>query len=71
MTGYVVHGMAGFDYERARTELGVPSDFHVNAMCAIGRPGPLENLSEALQARETPSQRKKVEEFAFEGGFRT
>jgi nitroreductase len=71
MSGYVVHGMAGFDYDRARTELGVPGNFHVNAMCAIGRPGPLENLSEALRARETPSQRKKVEEFAFEGGFRT
>lgn len=70
ITGYVAHGMAGFDYERARVELGVPKDFHVNAMCAIGRPGPLDKLSEALQARETPSQRKKVEEFAFEGQFR-
>jgi hypothetical protein len=67
MTGYVAHGMAGFDYERARTELGVPANFHVNAMCAIGRPGPLSNLSEALQARETPSPRKKVEEWAWEG----
>ena len=71
MSGYVVHGMAGFDYERARTELGVAANFHVNAMCAIGRPGPLENLTDALRAREAPSQRKKVEEFAFEGRFRT
>ena len=69
MTGYVVHGMAGFDYERARTELNVPRNFQVNAMCAIGRPGPLENLTEALRARETPSPRKKVEEFAWEGRF--
>ena len=69
MKGLVAHGMAGFDYERARSELGVPANFHVNAMCAIGRPGPLANLSEALQARETPSPRKKVEQFAFEGMF--
>jgi nitroreductase len=69
MTGYVVHGMAGFDYDRARSELGVPQDFQVNAMCAIGRPGPIENLTEALRARETPSGRKKVDGFAFEGGF--
>ena len=61
--------MAGFDYDRARTELGVPDGFHVDAMCAIGRPGPLENLPESLRARETPSPRKKVEEFAFEGKF--
>jgi nitroreductase len=71
MSGYVAHGMAGFDYERARTELGVPQNFQVNAMCAIGRPGPLENLPEPLRVRETPSPRKKVEEFAFEGRFRT
>ncbi len=45
----------------------MPDDFQVNAMCAIGRPGPLENLPEPLRLRETPSPRKKVEEFAFEG----
>jgi hypothetical protein len=28
-------------------------------------------LPEPLRARETPSPRKKVEEFAFEGRFRT
>ena len=67
ISGYVAHGMAGFDYDRARSELGVPGNFHVNAMCAIGRPGPIEKLSEALQARETPSPRKKVEEWAWEG----
>ena len=59
--------MAGFDYDRARSELGVPDDFQVNAMCAIGHPGPLENLPEPLRQRETPSPRKKVEEWAWEG----
>ena len=71
ISGYVVHGMAGFDYDRARKELGVPDDFHVNAMCAIGRPGPIENLPEPLRLRETPSPRKQVDEFVFEGQFRT
>ena len=69
ISGYVVHGMAGFDYERARTELGVPDGFHVDAMCAIGHPGPIDNLPESFRPRETPSPRKKVEEFAFEGEF--
>ena len=69
ISGYVVHGMAGFDYDRARTELGVPDGFHVDAMCAIGHPGPIENLPESFRPRETPSPRKKVEEFAFEGEF--
>lgn len=71
ISGFVVHGMAGFNYERARTSLGVPDAFEVNAMCAIGRPGPIENLPEGLRPRETPSPRKKIEEFAFEGRFET
>jgi nitroreductase len=70
LSGFVVHGMAGFDYEKARTTLGVPDDFQVNAMCAIGRPGPIENLPDDLRVRERPNTRKSVEEFAFEGGFR-
>lgn len=38
--GIVAHGMQGFDYEKARTELGIPADFEVLAMVAIGKRGP-------------------------------
>jgi nitroreductase len=68
--GLVVHGMEGFDYDKARASLGIPDAFAVNAMCAIGRPGPVEKLPERLRPRDTPSPRKKVEEFAFEGAWR-
>lgn len=71
MMGLVVHGMQGFSYERAKEELGVPEGYQVEAMAAVGRPGDPEDLPQNLQAREEPSQRKKVEEFAFEGGFGT
>jgi len=37
--GLVVHGMQGFDYDRARKELRIPDDFQVEAMAAGGRPG--------------------------------
>src|ERR1041384_394260 len=40
--GLVTHGMEGFDYARAKTELGVPDEFEVNAMIAIGKRGPRE-----------------------------
>src|SRR5262249_14854080 len=30
--GLVVHGMEGFDYERARIELKIPSEFQIEAM---------------------------------------
>lgn len=67
--GLVVHGMGGFDFDRARTELGVPDGFAVEAMISIGHPGPVENLSEKDQAREKPSTRRPARESVFEGKF--
>lgn len=69
MMGLVVHGMQGFNYDRAKEELGIPDGYQVEAMIAVGRPGEVDDLPQALSAREVPSQRKKVDEFAFEGGF--
>jgi nitroreductase len=67
--GLVVHGMAGFDAARARTLLNVPEEFAVQAMAAIGRPGPVERLPEPLRAREVPSGRMPLAEITREGGF--
>lgn len=69
--GLVVHGMAGFDYERARDVLGVPEEFAVQATIAVGRPAPAEALPESLREREVPSDRKPVAEFAIPGVFGT
>ncbi len=69
MMGLVVHGMQGFDYDKAKKDLGVPDDYQIEAMAAVGRPGDAEDLPQALQAQEKPSQRKIVEEFTFEGVF--
>jgi nitroreductase len=68
--GLVAHGMAGFDEEKARRDLGVPEDFTVAAMIALGQPGRSEDLPEALRGREVPSSRKPVAEFVCEGKFR-
>ncbi len=69
MMGLVVHGMQGFSYDKAREVLGVPEDHQVEAMAAVGRPGDPEDLPLALQEREQPSLRKRLDELAFEGGF--
>lgn len=69
LQGLVVHGMQGFDYDRAHQELGLPDDLQVEAMAAVGHPGPVENLPEGLREREQPSGRKPVAEIAFEGGL--
>lgn len=68
--GLVAHGMEGFDYDKARAQLHIPDDYTVEAMIALGRPGSIESLSPEMQKAETPSDRKKVEEFAFEGTFK-
>ena len=69
LNGLVVHGMAGFDYQRAADTLLVPSDFHVDAMAAVGRPGRVEDLPEVQRARESPSARRPIAESVFEGRF--
>jgi len=70
LKGYVVHGMQGFDYERARTVLNVPDGYRVEAMVAVGKPGRKEDLSEELQKRETPNGRRPLKETICEGPFR-
>jgi nitroreductase len=67
--GLVVHGMAGFDRDKARATLRVPDDYDVEAMVAVGHPGDPESLPEPLRAREAPSGRKAVGEIAREGPF--
>ena len=67
--GIVVHGMAGFDYDKARSELNVPDDYEVIAMLAIGKIGNKEDLPEHLQTWEQPSDRKSIDEIAWTGMF--
>jgi nitroreductase len=67
--GLVIHGMQGFDFEKARTSLKIPDDYVVAAMFAAGRPAPLEALPEKLREREKPSDRKPVEKIICEGEF--
>jgi nitroreductase len=67
--GLVVHGMQGFDFDKARTALNVPDDYAVAAMFAAGQPGDPADLAQPLQDREKPSGRKPVEEIICEGKF--
>ena len=69
-SGLVAHGMQGFDYERAQSELGIPTEFAVEAMVAVGRPGAIEDLPEKLRERESPSPRRPLQQTACEGAFR-
>jgi len=68
-SGIAVHGILGFDQVRARAELRIPAEFHIEAMAVVGRPTTPDVLSEAQQAREHPSDRRPVSESVCEGAF--
>ena len=70
MDGLVAHGMAGFDYAKAAKDLNIPSEYKVEAMIAVGKPGKKSDLPKDLQEREILSARKKIKEIAFEGKFK-
>jgi nitroreductase len=69
--GIVAHGMQGFDYEKAKTELRIPADFEVMAMIAIGKRGSKENLPTELQDKEKPNDRKALKDIIMEGTYRS
>lgn len=69
LMGLVARGMEGFDYDKARIDLRIPDTYTIEAMVAIGRHGKVDDLSPEMQKTEGPSDRKKVEEFVFEGIF--
>jgi nitroreductase len=68
--GLVAHGMAGFDYVKARIDLEVPDNFDVMAMIAIGKKGPKDNLPQQLQKREYPNDRKPLKDIVMEGQYK-
>src|SRR3954471_1121489 len=67
--GYHAHGMSGVQFDKAREALGVPERYRMEAAAVVGRIGDPAMLDDKLRAREAPSGRKGVEEFAFAGDF--
>lgn len=64
--GLHVHGMGGFDPEKARTSFEIPADFHIGACWALGYLGDPEQLSEGQKKQElAPRNRKPAVEFVF------
>lgn len=60
--GLTAHPMAGFDQKAAREAMGVPEEFALVHVMAVGYPGDFDKLSERNQARNHPAPRKPIEE---------
>lgn len=69
LKGWVVHGMQGFDYERARVALRIPAEFRVEAMAAVGRPARAVEGVTGTQQAESPSGRRALASTVCEGPF--
>lgn len=65
--GLVVHGMQGFDYDKARINLKVPEGYQVEAMIAVGKPGDPATLPEKVREKEAPNGRRPLAQTACEG----
>ena len=60
---------ASFDYKKAGVDLGIPPDFEVMAMIAIGKKGSTEILPPELQEKEKLTDRKPLKEIIMEGFY--
>lgn len=69
LAGWHAHAIGGFDRDQARRVLGIPADYDLHAVIAIGRRGDKDALPEALQAREAPNQRFPLKSLVAEGRF--
>ncbi len=68
--GIFVHGMGGFEHEKARTAFAIPDDYEMGAAVAIGYLGDLSGLTgKTLDQELAPRTRKPLEEIAFEDSF--
>lgn len=64
--GLHAHGMAGFDRERARQELGIPEDYDLGAAVALGYRASPDQLPEKYRQSELAKrERKPLSEIAF------
>jgi nitroreductase len=64
--GLIGHPIAGFDEEKARIALGVPSDFRIFALIVTGYPGSEDILDETARTKErAPRTRLPGEETVF------
>ncbi|MBS3981478.1 MAG: nitroreductase family protein [Rhodobacteraceae bacterium] len=67
--GLAAHAMGGFDKDKLAAAVALPQGHTLHCVVAVGEQGPAEALPEDLAAREKPSGRKPVEEFAHHGRF--
>jgi nitroreductase len=66
--GLITHQMGGFDGEKARAAFGIPEQFELMSMLAVGYSADTDTLSDELKERElAPRKRRPLGELFYEG----
>ncbi len=69
-SGLMAHQMGGFDDARVRAEFGIPNEFAIMAMIAVGYQTEADVLDDELrQAELAPRERTPLGTHFFEGGW--
>ena len=64
--GLIMHGMGGFDREKARKVFSIPDEYEIGIMIAIGYQDSHEILPERFREKiNSPRERKPLSEIAF------
>jgi nitroreductase len=65
--GMTTHQMAGYDHEAARKALGIPEEYALGSVIALGYQGEPEALGDAalIEREITARTRKPLDEFVF------
>lgn len=69
LLGWSARAIGGFDRAATRALLGVPEDYAIEVIIALGKPGEKERLPEDLLVKETPTDRLPVSAVLAEGRF--
>jgi nitroreductase len=68
--GMMAHQMGGFDVEKTRAAFGIPEQFSLMAMIAVGYPADISTLQgEVLEREQAPRKRRELGELFFKSGW--
>ncbi len=68
--GMMTHSMAGYDANKVKEALGIPDEYHVMCVTAVGYEGTLDMLDDRTRAKdEAVRTRKEISEIISHGKF--
>ena len=68
--GWPAHAMVGMDFDRARKDLNVPDDYHVEMAIALGKRGDKAALPEVFRRSNSRTRASRCPRSRSRAGFR-